>query len=76
MVRYTDDFICCFQHEEEALAFYESLKERLAKFNLELAEDKSQIIAFGWHAEGEASAMASERYKRRVEELLFKWLNR
>jgi group II intron reverse transcriptase/maturase len=47
MVRYADDFICCFQYEDDARKFYEALKVRLAKFGLELSEDKSQIIKFG-----------------------------
>ena len=50
MVRYADDFVCCFQYEEEAKAFYEALGIRLAKFNLELAEEKSNIIFFGKEA--------------------------
>jgi len=47
IVRYADDFVCMFQYENEANAFYKSLKERLGKFGLELAEDKSRIIRFG-----------------------------
>lgn len=47
MVRYADDSVFCFQHEHEAKAFYEQLKVRLAKFNLEVAEDKTKIIKFG-----------------------------
>jgi group II intron reverse transcriptase/maturase len=47
IVRYADDFVCMFQYEFEANAFYKALKERLAKFGLELAEDKSKIIKFG-----------------------------
>jgi group II intron reverse transcriptase/maturase len=54
MVRYADDFVCCFQYEEDARSFYKSLKERLAKFGLELSEEKSQIIKFGRFAEKEA----------------------
>ena len=54
MVRYADDFVCCFQYEDEARNFYEALKERLAKFGLELSEDKSQIIKFGRFAGGDA----------------------
>lgn len=56
MVRYADDFVCCFEFEEEARKFYDALEKRLAKFNLELAADKSQIIAFGKNAEAEAEA--------------------
>lgn len=51
MVRYADDSVFCFQYEDEAKAFYERLKERLAKFNLEIAEDKTKIIKFGRFAE-------------------------
>lgn len=44
MVRYADDSIFCFEYEEDAIRFYESLKKRLAKFNLEIAEEKTKII--------------------------------
>lgn len=45
---YADDFVCCFQHEKEAEKFIkELLPKRLAKFNLELAEDKTRLIKFG-----------------------------
>ncbi|QDI90027.1 group II intron reverse transcriptase/maturase [Salicibibacter halophilus] len=47
LVRYADDFVCCFQYHEDAHAFYDALKLRLNKFNLEVAEDKTQIIPFG-----------------------------
>jgi len=47
LIRYADDFICCFQHPEEAHRFYQDLIERLKEFNLELAEGKSKIIPFG-----------------------------
>lgn len=47
MVRYADDFVCLFQHEREAQKFYRMLTERMEKFGLELAEDKSRIIPFG-----------------------------
>lgn len=40
----------CFQYEDEARAFYQALGTRLAKFNLELAEEKSNIIFFGKEA--------------------------
>jgi RNA-directed DNA polymerase len=46
MVRYADDFVCCFEYEEDAGRFYKALKERLKKFNLEIAEEKSKIIRF------------------------------
>ncbi|MBJ6361779.1 group II intron reverse transcriptase/maturase [Paenibacillus sp. GCM10012307] len=50
MVRYADDFVCCFQSEGEARNFYLQLKDRLKKFNLEIAPEKSKIIEFGQFA--------------------------
>ena len=47
LVRYADDFVCMFQYEKEAQEFYKLLIERLRKFNLEIAEDKSRILPFG-----------------------------
>ena len=51
MVRYADDFIVGFQFQNEANRFHEALKERLAKFGLELQEQKTRIIEFGRFAE-------------------------
>jgi group II intron reverse transcriptase/maturase len=51
MVRYCDDFVCCFQYKEDARAFYQALIPRLAKFNLDIADEKTRIIAFGRKAE-------------------------
>lgn len=47
IVRYADDFICFFQFQKEAENFYKALVERLKKFGLELASDKSKIMPFG-----------------------------
>lgn len=47
MVRYADDFVCMFQYEKEAQRFYQLMKERLKKFGLEIAEEKSRIMPFG-----------------------------
>src|SRR5665648_643989 len=47
IVRYADDFICCFQLKDDAERFYKVLIKRLAKFNLEIAEEKTKILAFG-----------------------------
>lgn len=51
LVRYADDFVCCFQNYEDANEFYKVLKLRLNKFNLEIAEEKTKIIPFGRFAE-------------------------
>lgn len=50
---YADDYVCCFQHKWEAEKFYEMLKERLEKFNLELEPSKSRLIGFGRFAESD-----------------------
>ena len=44
MVRYADDSVFCFQYEEDAKRFFEVLIQRLGKFNLEVAEEKTKII--------------------------------
>ena len=47
IIRFADDFLACFQYEEDAKAFYSVLPKRLAKFGLEIAEDKTRILPFG-----------------------------
>ena len=46
LIRYCDDFVCAFQYRSDADAFYRVLPKRLAKFNLEVAPEKTQIIRF------------------------------
>jgi len=47
LIRYADDFIVLFQSGKEAEIFGKALRERLGKFGLEIAENKSRIIEFG-----------------------------
>lgn len=47
MVRYADDFIICVQYQDEAARILIELRKRLAKFDLELAADKTKVIGFG-----------------------------
>ena len=47
LIRYADDFVCCFQNGYEAKVFRERLEERFAKYGLELAEEKTKILEFG-----------------------------
>jgi group II intron reverse transcriptase/maturase len=54
MVRFADDFVCCFQYQEDAERFYAALQLRLEKFKLSIAEEKTKIIAFGRFAEEES----------------------
>jgi group II intron reverse transcriptase/maturase len=50
IVRYADDFVAGFEHESDARQFLADLRERFAKFGLELHPDKSRLIEFGRHA--------------------------
>ena len=54
MVRYADDVVFCFETERDAKRFYEALKGRLKKFNLELSEEKSKVFKFGRNAMDDA----------------------
>ena len=47
LFRFADDFVCCFDYRHEAQAFEQALPERLNKFGLELATDKTRRIRFG-----------------------------
>jgi group II intron reverse transcriptase/maturase len=50
IVRFADDFIVGFEHEEDARRFLVELHQRLAKFGLQLHPDKTRLIEFGRHA--------------------------
>jgi RNA-directed DNA polymerase len=50
IVRFADDFIVGFEHEQDARRFLVELRERLAGFGLELHPDKTRLIEFGRHA--------------------------
>lgn len=57
IVRYADDYVCCFQYKDDAERFYQALLPRLAKFQLSIAEEKTKIVEFG--------RFAAENRKRR-----------
>jgi len=50
VVRFADDFTVGFEHEQDARRFWADLRERFAKFGLELHPDKTRLIEFGRHA--------------------------
>jgi len=45
--RFADDFLACFQYQDDATRYLEELRSRLGEFGLELAEEKTRCIAFG-----------------------------
>jgi len=55
LIRYADDFICAFQVESDARRFQDVLGKRLARFSLELAEEKTKLLRFGRFAERETT---------------------
>jgi RNA-directed DNA polymerase len=57
IVRWADDFVVGFQHYGDAKRFLRDLRERFAKFSLELHADKTRLIEFGRFA-------ATDRAKR------------
>lgn len=59
VIRYADDFVIGFEHQDEAQACLEELRTRFAKFGLKLHEGKTRLIEFGRYA--------AERRSRRGE---------
>ncbi len=59
LIRYADDFVCCFQNKYEAEVYRQRLEERFAKYGLSLAEEKTKILEFG--------RFAAENRRRRGE---------
>ena len=47
VVRFADDFIVGFEHRDDAERFHADLRERFAKFCLELNAEKTHLIEFG-----------------------------
>jgi RNA-directed DNA polymerase len=57
IVRFADDVIVGFEHERDAQRFWIELRERFARFGLELHPDKTRLIEFG--------RFAAERRRKR-----------
>jgi RNA-directed DNA polymerase len=57
IVRYADDFIIGFQHEDDARRFLEAMRARLGEYALSLNDEKTRLIEFG--------RFAAENRKRR-----------
>jgi RNA-directed DNA polymerase len=50
MVRYADDIIVGFEHQADAVRFWEDMRTRLADFALTLHVGKTRLVEFGRHA--------------------------
>lgn len=51
LVRFADDFVASFQNKRDANQFALAVQARMAKFGLELAEEKTRMLDFGQFAE-------------------------
>ncbi len=47
ITRFADDFVVGFEYQEDAERFWADLRDRLAKFGLELNAEKTRLIEFG-----------------------------
>jgi RNA-directed DNA polymerase len=56
IVRFADDFTAGFEYREDAERFLAGLRERLARFGLELHPDKTRLIEFGRRAARDRAA--------------------
>jgi group II intron reverse transcriptase/maturase len=56
IVRWADDFIVGFEHRSDAERFLAGLRERFARFGLELHPDKTRLIEFGRFAAANRAA--------------------
>jgi RNA-directed DNA polymerase len=50
IVRYADDVVAGFEHEDDARRFLDAIRERFEAFALSLHPDKTRLIEFGRHA--------------------------
>jgi RNA-directed DNA polymerase len=50
IVRYADDVVVGFEHENDARRFWDAMRERLQRFSLSLHPDKTRLIEFGRYA--------------------------
>jgi len=46
IMRFADDFVCCFQYYHDLQKFNNVIAKRLGKFNLELSGTKTRVIRF------------------------------
>jgi RNA-directed DNA polymerase len=60
-VRYLDDFVLGFPYLSDALRVQKLLEERLNQFGLELAPEKTRLIAFGRFAHRDAAKPGRKR---------------
>jgi len=61
IVRWADDFVVGFEHREDTERVWSELRDRLAKFGLELNAEKTRLIEFGRHAARDRTARGLDK---------------
>lgn len=61
LIRFADDFVCCFQYKEEAYLFRQRLEERFLKYGLRLADEKTKVLEFGRYASSDRAKRGDEK---------------
>jgi group II intron reverse transcriptase/maturase len=46
LIRYADDYVCAFQYQQDALRFHRAMPQRLEKFGLTVAPEKTRLLRF------------------------------
>ena len=46
LMRFADDYVCCFQYHRDLQKLRGDMGERLGKFKLELSKEKTRVIEF------------------------------
>jgi group II intron reverse transcriptase/maturase len=59
LIRFADDFICCFEDYRDAQRYQAVLPKRLGRYSLEVAEDKTKLIRFGRFARADQARSGS-----------------
>ena len=54
IVRYADDLVVGFEHEDDARRFWDAMRDRFEEFSLSLHPEKTRLIEFGRHAAADA----------------------
>ncbi len=61
LIRYADDYVVCFQREADAKRFRIEMERRLNQFGLEIAPEKTRILAFGSRVQRRAKGRREEK---------------
>ena len=56
LIRYADDYVACFQDGQDASQFMQEMEQRLKKFHLEVAPEKTKLLEFGFFAQLKAKS--------------------